>query len=74
MKTMNERFDELYRELGLEDFEQIRSFIESEIELAKEEEYRKMVDKVRYRFNGYGGALGFTEGELLDLILNNNEK
>lgn len=74
---MKERFEKAFSNVGFipENKQRYLDFIQSEIELAKEEDHLKVVSNVKSIFNGYGGALSFTEEQLLDLIdlITNNE-
>lgn len=49
---------------------QILAITQSEINLAVAKERERIADKIKYKFNGYGGNLGFDQGELLDIITN----
>lgn len=39
-----------------------------EIDLAVSKERERAIDKIKHHFNGYGGSLGFTKNELINLI------
>ena len=46
----------------------LKSFIQSEIDLAVSKERERAIDKIKHHFNGYGGSLGFTKNEVINLI------
>lgn len=53
----------------------LQDFIAQEIRKGQEEVLQKLSDKIKYKFNGFGGTLGFTKNELLDLLdLTNKEQ
>lgn len=38
------------------------------IDLAVSKERERAIDKIKHHFNGYGGSLGFTKNEVINLI------
>lgn len=46
----------------------LRKIIESAYSLGKSECIREQADIIKHHFNGFGGVLGFTRGQLLDLL------
>ena len=46
------------------DLNDIKSFLFETIEFVLKEK----ADRIKYKFNGYGGTLGFTESELLSIL------
>lgn len=74
IKNRFEKFLKGYKIRIVDDFvhtdpeEMVKSFLQSEIDLAVSKERERAIDKIKHHFNGYGGSLGFTKNELINLI------
>ena len=54
----------------LQDSTEIRNILAIALQDIRQETLEEVGSKVKYYFNGYGGTLGFTQGELLEFLSN----